>query len=70
VCQPLERLLDPHEPFLTAGWEGSSVIAFARIPLQPTGVRMNYLFAFAVSLVILLVLDWCLGIVTGNRRDV
>jgi hypothetical protein len=31
---------------------------------------MNYLFAFAVSLVILLVLDWCLGILTGNRRDV
>jgi hypothetical protein len=31
---------------------------------------MNYLLAFAVSLVTLVVLDWCLGIVTRNRRDV
>ena len=31
---------------------------------------MSYLLAFAVSLVTLLVLDWCLGILTSNRRDV
>lgn len=31
---------------------------------------MSYLLAFAVSVVTLLVLDWCLGILTGSRRDV